>query len=288
MSKLITKDIKEVVSKEDLVATLLEYCDIKEPPSPSALILEKLNLRQLTFDFLKDVPGTPKDDQTDPAIRAVLSLKDRIVAVHSGLHEKRKIFSIFHEIGHFLIPRHQNLVYNDTLETLSYFARLKVEKEANQVAADIIFQLDRFSEMASDYDLGVKAVRELAPIFNVSFEASARRYVEKHYLPCALIVYQESPDEIEDINSKDEDDLPLVVQYTIISPSFSDFKKVTTGQPEKKDSVVDKVFRSVDFSETVEDEFTVVNKATGEETLFNGECFTNGYKVFALLSPKNP
>ena len=84
MGKLI---IQDNISAEDYVHSLLENCDIKNPPTDSSIILDKLKLRQLTFDFMKDIPvEVSKDDHTDPSIRAVLSVRDRIVAVHSGLH----------------------------------------------------------------------------------------------------------------------------------------------------------------------------------------------------------
>src|SRR5260370_1315206 len=60
-----------------------------------------------------------------------------------------------------------------------------VGKQANQFAADLLFQGKLFNEQCLSLDTSLKPVIELAPHYSASYEAAFRRYAESHVLPCA-------------------------------------------------------------------------------------------------------
>ncbi len=67
------------------------------------------------------------------------------------------------------------------------------EQEANQGAAELLFQRELFRQIAADYEIGCGAIVELAEKFGSSMHAAFRRYVETHHSPLAGLVLEPSP-----------------------------------------------------------------------------------------------
>jgi hypothetical protein len=106
-------------------------------------------------------------------------------------HENKKKFIKLHETGHGFLP-HQRKMYEymeDGLLELDPEIEDLFEREANNFAVEILFQLDKFEKMAADYEISIKAPIDLSGKFGSSIYAGMRRYVKTHFAPLALAVY---------------------------------------------------------------------------------------------------
>lgn len=279
-----TSDTLQVPPAQEIVeALLVEAGAAGRFPTDEKKLLGFLKLEQLTFDFMHELDFLPKPQDTRPEIRAALSLNDRLVATQTGLGDKRKRFGIFHEIGHFILPEHRQKLFLDDDITLSWWARVQIEREANEIAAELLFQGNRFTEEAVNAPTSARTVIDLAPKYGASFESALRRYTERHVLPCALIVFtkiKEGSDEAE------FEEAEYRIHYTITSSPFR--KHYFSGLEVKGDTIkgaelCDKG-RWWGINDIVEKEL-VVQSAEKHSWHFETEMFTNSYKLFQFVLP---
>lgn len=272
----------EDLSREEIVETLLSEAGTRDRlPTDHTRLLGFLNLRQLSFDFSEETDFLKEAPDLPDKLRAALSLNHRLVVTDSGLSPKRHRFSVFHEIGHFVLPEHRERFFLDTDETLDWRTKVRLEREANEIAADFIFQGNRFTEESLAFPLSCRTVHELAPRYGVSYESAIRRYAERHVLPCAVIVYDKiSGDPEED----DVEDSRYRIQYTIASDSFRDrfFRGVECKEPFSRGSDIYKVHGARDVATIAQSEL-LVERADKGTWHFETELFTNGYKIFQFV-----
>jgi len=244
-------------------------------------LLEYLKLEYLSFNFARELPEEAKKTITGGAPRALLSFTDRLVATDDSLDEKRTRFSVLHEIGHYLLPHHEHTLYVCDDIGLSFATRLVMEKEANEFAADLLFLGDRFSAEANSRPINALTVKELAIQYRASFEATARRLVEKSFRPCLLIVFKQE----DKRDALDVDAVPTwSVRYCIASPSFKTtyFEKVSGTVPPEAIAVVTQTGR--DIAESFVSEIEIAGP-TGATKRFRAEFFSNTYNIFCLMTP---
>lgn len=270
-------------SPDEIVEAILRETGTAEnPPTDETRVLSYLSLEQMSFDFASEFDFLAPETNFPEDLRAVLSVEDKLIATHSGLSSKRARFSVLHEVGHYVLPEHRDrLLFPDTEETLSWRTKVRLEKEANQLAADLIFQGNRFSDEAADMPLSSRTVHELAPRYEASYEASIRRYVERHLVPCAVIVYKSVSPRADDT---DPEEAEYRIQYTIASPPFKRkyFSAVESSEGFSRGSEIFQVHGYRDVSDILRTEL-VVEKDGGEAWHFESEVFTNGYKIFQLV-----
>jgi hypothetical protein len=123
-------------------------------------------------------------------VRAMLDRKAREIYVNPGITiDGRRNFQTLHEVGHHILPWQRELAYADDDERLSWLTQMRLEREANQTAAELLFQCGFFTEVAAHYAIGIASVIELAEIFGASIHAAFRRYVETHRAPlCGVVI----------------------------------------------------------------------------------------------------
>jgi hypothetical protein len=175
---------------EDILETLLvEAGAAGNLPTSADKLLSFLGLEQMSFDFMHELEFLDTPEKPPGELRAALHLGEKVVATQTGMGDKRTRFSIFHEIGHCVLPDHHQKLFVDTDLTLSWWTKARLEREANQFAADLLFQGRHFTERTLSFDISLKPVTDIAPEYGASYEAAFRRYTEEHVVPCALIVY---------------------------------------------------------------------------------------------------
>lgn len=275
----VTNDSLQLVAPQEIVeALLVEAGTADELPTNEEKLLQFLKLEQLSFDFMHELDFLPESKRKSIDLRAALSLNDRLIATQSGLPEKRKRFGIFHEIGHFIHPEHRKIFIDDD-STLSWWTRAQMERQANEIAAELVFQGNRFTEEAQDSPTSVATVTELAPKYGASYESAIRRYAERHVLPCAVVVFDKVHKDVEDEEFEDSE---YRIHYTVTSPSFRKnyFSAVEIkGGTLKGRELCDKArWRGVD--DVLEQPLTV------GDAHFDTEIFSNGYKVFQFVLPR--
>jgi hypothetical protein len=118
-------------------------------------------------------------------VHAALDRRMRVVHLNPATDlVGQKAFKRLHETSHDLFPWQHiedgRIGFADNEMTLSRRTTSIFEREANQGAAELLFQRDRFAQMAADYAVGCAAIVELASLFGASRHATFRRYVESH------------------------------------------------------------------------------------------------------------
>ena len=113
------------------------------------------------------------------------------ILIDHSQHKNRIKFIKLHETGHGFLP-HQKSMYEfmeDGEFEISPETNDLFERETNNFAAEVLFQLDTFEKIAADYENSIKTPIDLSKHFGASIYASMRRYVQSHFASLALGVY---------------------------------------------------------------------------------------------------
>src|SRR5665811_1676450 len=96
-------------------------------------------------------------------IQGLVDRREKVVHISPDIdHEARRRFVKLHETTHSILPHQQDLVYADTNETLSLATKRLFEQEANQGAAELLFQRAHFGRDANDLEISLASVWLLA------------------------------------------------------------------------------------------------------------------------------
>ncbi len=111
-----------------------------------------------------------------------------IITIDKHCSDRRKQFSLAHEIGHWTHHRGQTLVCR--VEESTPQGKMSPERVANNYAADLLMPRYLFSPAARVYPkLTFKTVNDVAEIFHTSRPATAIRLVESGHSPAFLICH---------------------------------------------------------------------------------------------------
>ena len=83
-----------------------------------------------------------------------------------------------HEIGHSLIPWHDDVMHGDNDRTLAKDCHEKIEAEANFAAGRILFLQDRFFEEAASMPPTIETIKALRDRFGNTLSTTLYRFVE--------------------------------------------------------------------------------------------------------------
>jgi hypothetical protein len=119
--------------------------------------------------------------------------RERTIYLDRNQAKPKLRFNHGHELGHSLLPWHQGAYHGDDHSTLAPTTRDQLEQEANAFSAELLFQLDGFTNTAADYRLSLAVPLGLAEQWAASRHATIRRYAETHHRPCALLVLGKYP-----------------------------------------------------------------------------------------------
>lgn len=270
----------DITSQELVTHILREAAQLDRDAVNPADILTLLGLEYMSFDFATELRSEIVGGRQVP--RALLSFPDRVVAVDSSLTERPKRFSAIHEVGHYVLPQHQHQLYLCDKKGMSSWTNLDFEKSANAFAADILFMGDRFTAEANSSPPSAATVKMLATQYNMSFEATARRLVEKSLAPCMLIVFKSVKD-----GSQIDSDCPTkwLVRYSAANPRFAEnyTGRISRGEvPPHIATAVTVGGRDIADS-LVED--ILVRFPDDTSKPYRGEFFSNHRNIFCLLTP---
>lgn len=145
--------------------------------------------------------------------------------------QKRRRFTIAHELGHFLMPSHvptaegRFLCSQDDMFQLrarDQEQRARMEVEANRFASCILLPARNFrTDVAKSKDPDLQQVAELSRRYDVSKEAVSRAYVEFRDEPTAILIAKDS-----------------VIQRTYLTKDKFPFLSVSVGNPVPKRSLL--------------------------------------------------
>lgn len=211
-------------------------------------------------------------------VRAMLDRREREVYVHPEIQiESRRSFQTLHEVGHDILPWQAELAYADDDQRLSWATKIRFEQEANQAAAEFMFQRDLFTTMAAEYGIGFAAIVELSEQIGASIHSATRRYAETHRAPVCALVFDQKPVSKE----------PLVYRRreAMHSPAWGEqFAPPNVWPTSLREDAYPFVgdIRRARFLSPVSGEWSQANLA-GESVTLNYELFSNSYSTFALI-----
>lgn len=276
---------QDIAPDEILETLLVEAGAAGQLPTDQRKLLHFLGLEQLSFDFMNEVEFLDSSEKPTGEIRAALHLAKRAVATQSGMNDKRERFCVFHEIAHCVLPEHNLKLFVDNDQTLSWWTKARLEREANKFAADLLFQGNLFSEQALSLDTSIRTVIDLAPQYGASYEAALRRYTETHVIPCALLVY----DKVAKSDHSFVEDDDYRIHYTITSAPFRKlyFSGVQMNDEKCKAAEIYSPNPIWSVGQIAHKEL-VIESESKEKWRFETEVFSNGYKIFQFLKRSLP
>lgn len=148
----------------------------------------------------------------------------------------RTRFTIAHDLGHYFIDSHRNLLMSGISLTYNGFSKPKpqFEIEADHFASHLLMPKGIFKNHADKFDLGIPSVLSLKDYFNTSIECTAIHYVKLDILRCMLIKWD------SDISKK----------YVICSPSLLKDTKIAKKPIIKfQKERIQRSFMEIEFSD---------------------------------------
>lgn len=208
---------------------------------------------------------------------ALLDRKTREIHVNPDIsHDGQRRFKKCHEVAHDILPWQQDTGYVDDQFTLAPTTRRLFEQEANQGGAELLFQRDLFTEMASDYRMGFATVLDLAEQFGASYHATFRRYVETHGTKVAGLVLEPSPCTATPLGYRRGEALNSTSWMTQFDPTSS-WPQILNATP----------YSFIQLVRTVGDEAVTTTlrypDLNNTMTDLNVELWSNTYRVFVLI-----
>lgn len=260
-------------------------------PTPVENIVEAQRLRTAANDaspfaagILAAAPAALREKMRiiSHKVLAVLDRRDRLVYVDPDRLEVQQRFGRCHEVGHDVLPWHDERFYVDGMEQLAPHVRALYEQEANYAAAQLLLQRDVFLEVARSLQPGSDAVKDLAARFGCSIHATFRAYVEMNPTAVAGLVLARSP-----IGTSGDSYL-FSVKAVFASECFTRLFPWLDDPPTTLSSIDypdlaglwDQLSR---FSVSYEGHLWLPSRA-GNALAINVELFSNSYSLFLLAS----
>jgi hypothetical protein len=184
-------------------------------------------------------------------------------------------------VAHYVLPNHQYELFLCDEAALAGRSDRVLEMEANELAADLLFQGDRFTFEANSLPISAATIKLLAAKYNASFESTARRLVEKSVRPCMLISFRRT----DDGSRIDLDAAPVWRErYCVASVSFGArfFTAIEGAVPPAIAFELMRPGRDIADGVVVESEFEI---RKGEKARFHSEFFYNRHNIFGILTP---
>lgn len=113
--------------------------------------------------------------------------KKRIIMKDFSYFERKLNFTVAHEIGHFLLPWHNNKIYNCTGEDLNSFQYKNQETEANFFASEMLIPTEILRRDIESLDLSLKNIIKLSERYQTSITSTAIKAVRNTYQKICLV-----------------------------------------------------------------------------------------------------
>jgi Zn-dependent peptidase ImmA (M78 family) len=164
---------------EQLAEMLADRLQIKDVPDLS-FIAGRIGLR------IREVEA----DGFDGSLVRALDGPKGIVAVNAAIRERtRKRFTIWHEIGHYLIPHHRALKNVCRTEDIERWHSniASAEREANEFAAELLLPRKLVAPRLELKNPSLRTISRIADEFSMSLTATIYRFLALTDLACCMI-----------------------------------------------------------------------------------------------------
>lgn len=112
------------------------------------------------------------------SLKALYLPDSKRILLDGDLPQKKHRWNEAHEIGHSLLPWHEDVMHGDNAHTVSVDCHEQVEAEANFAAGRMLFLRDRFSEEARSMPASIASVQQLHAKFGNTMSTTLYRFVE--------------------------------------------------------------------------------------------------------------
>ena len=147
-----------VPSQREMVQFLLSETQQTDVfPTKPEPIMKYLGLTDKVLSFKKAL-----GPEQASKYRAFLDYSDRTIWIDAALPDTMAKFSRFHEVGHFVLSEHREAIERCSDGDLSGFTDRLLEREANALAAALIFKGDVFTIEANGMTICLRSIVQLA------------------------------------------------------------------------------------------------------------------------------
>ena len=111
------------------------------------------------------------------------------VGYEPGTHHPRTRFSIAHELGHYFLDHHRQLLLRGKRphkSTSEFRSDVQIEHEADAFAAALLMPSALLRPAINKAPLSIAQIREVATTFDTSWVSTAIRSVQHSHFPCGL------------------------------------------------------------------------------------------------------
>lgn len=121
-------------------------------------------------------------------LSALFLFDRRQILLSTELPQNKQRWGESHEIGHSIIPWHEDLCHGDQSSTLSVHCQAQLELEANYAAGQLLFLRNRFATELWSSPVCFESIKKLAKRYNNSIASTLWRAVESSMGPAFGII----------------------------------------------------------------------------------------------------
>ncbi|TAX26854.1 ImmA/IrrE family metallo-endopeptidase [Rhizobium leguminosarum] len=132
-------------------------------------------------------PGLIRDAVRKFDLRALYLPDRKRILLDSTQPDAKQRWNEAHEIGHSILPWHEDLMLGDHEQTLTPGCHQQIEAEANYAAGQLLFLQSRFGAAANDSPPGLDAVRALKAAFGNTYTTTFWRFIEDSHSKIPMI-----------------------------------------------------------------------------------------------------
>jgi len=145
--------------------------------NPSA-VQEKISRIRVATIQVYERPALLWDAIKKLSLKALYLPDRRRILLDGDLPEKKHRWNEAHEIGHSLLPWHEDVMHGDNSHTLTPECHEGVEAEANFAGGRLLFLQDRFTEEALSSLATIEIIKSLHGKFGNTLSTTLYRFIE--------------------------------------------------------------------------------------------------------------
>lgn len=185
-----------------------------------------------------------------------------------------------HEIGHSILPWHEDLMLGDHEQTLSPGCHAQIEAEANYAAGQMLFLQSRFRSAANDHTPSLDAIRNLKGAFGNTYTTTFWRFIEDCHNEVPMIGLIGSHPRLSVIGENG-----TKFRYIIESPAYrSKFESLSTDRLNREILTYCQYRKAAPLGSNE----VCISDRRGERHLFLFETFSNTYDCLTLATYQRP
>lgn len=208
-------------------------------------------------------------------LRALYIPDEKRILIDEDMPVLKHRWAEAHEVGHDIIPWHEDLMHGDTKHTISPVAHEQIEAEANYAAGQMLFLNERFVEVSNAYEANLSNIRKIKEVFGNTHTTTLWRYIESANLGVPMVgLVSDIPYKIRRNNGALSEDC-----YFIRSASFEEQFK-TIESKEVLEIILD--YCGSQKGGPLGENDAVLTDINKQEHIFHFETFSNSYQALTF------